>query len=108
MENASKALIMAGEILIALLLLGLWVTLTVMMGRFSADMNDRIASDKVAEFNKHFTDYEGRIDISVEEIASIINFAKTSNDNNELSISDAGTSNQSVYWVDVEIDGLNG
>lgn len=107
MENASKALIMAGEILIALLLLGVWVTLIFIMGRFSANMNDRIASDKVLEFNKHFTDYEGRIDISAEEIASILNFAKTSNDDKDLSINEAGTSEQSVYWVDVEIDGLN-
>ena len=76
MENASKALIMAGEILIALIVLGLGIGIIVTMGKFSADMNDRIAADTVAEFNNNFTKFEGRIDITAEEIASIINFAK--------------------------------
>lgn len=107
MENASKALIIAGEVFIALIVLGLWVTLVFLMGGFSANINDRVASDKVAEFNRHFTDFEGRIDISAEEIATIINFAKSNNDEKDLSINDAGTREQSVYWVDVEIDGLN-
>ena len=62
MENASKALIMAGEILIALIVLGLGIGIIVTMGKFSANMNDRIAADTVAEFNSNFTKFEGRID----------------------------------------------
>lgn len=106
MENASKALIMAGEILIAILVLALGVSIVMIMGRFSANMNERIAADTVAEFNQNFTKYEGRIDITAEEIASVINFAKHSNDERELSIDDIGTSNQSVYWVDVSVVGV--
>lgn len=105
MENASKALIMAGEILIAMVIVGLAVVIISKTGSFSANINDRIAADKVAEFNQHFTKYEGRIDITAEEIATIINFAKNSNDKNELSYDDMGTNNQSVYWVDVSING---
>ena len=107
MENASKALIMAGEILIALIVLGLGIGIIVTMGKFSANMNDRIAADTVAEFNSNFTKFEGRIDITAEEIASIINFAKHSNDERGLSIDDCGTANQSVYWVDIYVKGIN-
>ncbi len=107
MENASKALIMAGEILIAILVLALGVSIVMTMGKFSADMNDRIAADTVAEFNNNFTKFEGRIDITAEEIASIINFAKHSNDERGLSIDDVGTVNQSVYWVDIYVKGIN-
>ena len=39
MENSSKALIMAGEILIAILVLSLISYLTVMFGQFSAGMH---------------------------------------------------------------------
>lgn len=106
MENTSKALIMAGEILIAILVLGLAVAIIMIMGNFSSNMNDRIAADKVAEFNQNFTKYEGRIDITAEEIATIINFAKHSNDDRELNYDDMGTPKQSVYWVNVNVDGI--
>ena len=108
MENASKALILAGEVLIGVLVVGLIVTVIATFGRFSNNMNAKIGQNKILNFNNHFTIYDGRIDITAQEIASLLNYAKESNDSYEL---DAyGKTNDgkvSQYYVAVYIDGIN-
>ena len=108
MENASKALILAGEVLIGVLILGLIATVIATFGRFSSNMNAKIGQNKVLNFNNHFTVYDGRIDITAQEIAGLLNFAKESNDTYEL---DAyGKTNDgkvSQYYVAVCIDEKN-
>lgn len=102
MENASKALIMAGEIVIAVLVIGLFVYINVIFGSFSSNMNEKIASTKVIQFNNNFYKYAGRPNINTGEIASVINFAKQNNDSNNLSRTN---SENSIYYVDVTING---
>lgn len=82
MDNASNALIMAGEMLIAVLVISLMVYVNVMFGSFSASVNERIALSRDREFNSRFTNYTNRTNISASEIATIINFAKQANDRN--------------------------
>lgn len=108
MDNASKALILAGEVLIGILILGLIAVVIATFGKFSSNMNERIGQNKILNFNNHFTVYDGRIDITAQEIAGLLNFAKESNDTYEL---DAyGKTNDgkvSQYYVAVYIDGIN-
>lgn len=108
MDNASKALILAGEVLIGILILGLIAVVIATFGKFSSNMNERIGQNKILNFNNHFTVYDGRIDITAQEIASLLNYAKESNDSYEL---DAyGKTNDgkvSQYYVAVYIDGIN-
>lgn len=101
MENASKVLYMAAEILIALLILGLIAFLIMIFGNFSRNMNSQIQEDKVSSFNLHFFNLSERIDITAQEIASIINYAKENNDSYEA---DYNNSSNSPYYVDVIID----
>ena len=82
MDNASNALIMAAEILIAILVLSLIVTVNVLFGSYSRSVNDQIAESKDAAFNSHFYNYLNRANISAAEVASIINFSKITNDEN--------------------------
>nr|MBB1522042.1 hypothetical protein [Clostridiales bacterium] len=84
MENTSKALIMAGETLIAILVIGLFVTINTLFGRFSRNMNKQLESSNISIKNSVFMGYEGRVNILVTEVASIINYAKKLNDENGL------------------------
>lgn len=102
MENASKALIMAGEVVIAVLVIGLIVYINVLFGSFSNSMNSKIAESQVSQFNNNFFIYSGRYNITVPEIATIINFAKQTNDSNDLSRTNPEAS---IYYIDVTIDG---
>jgi hypothetical protein len=88
MENASKAIIMAGAILISTLIVSIMIYLFAVFGGFSRDMSTKISGEKITQFNNNFEKYSGRIDVTAQEIVSIINFAKEYNDENQLSTTD--------------------
>ena len=50
MDNASKALILAGEVLIGILILGLIAVVIATFGKFSSNMNERIGQNKILNF----------------------------------------------------------
>ena len=100
MENASKALIMAGEMLIGILIISLAVYMFTQFGNYSKTVNDKISESQITQFNVHFTAYEARANISAQEIASAINFANQSNTNYDAKKGDD-------YFVDVCIDGTS-
>lgn len=102
MENASNALIMAGEILIAVLIISLFAYIVVQFGNYSSQMHEEMAESQVTSFNNNFTLYSYRSNITAQEIATIINFAKQANDDRELEWNDS-----SEYYITVYIDGKN-
>lgn len=86
MENASKALIMAGGILIGLLIISLAVYLFVDFGRTAADINNQNAEQQIVEFNSKFTKYEsykdndGNWKTTIYDIISLAGYAKENNE----------------------------
>lgn len=93
MENASKALIMAGEILIAILILTL---LLYAWGKYSEYKNEETEIDNienVAKFNEQFTNYD-RSDVEGHEILTLINKIVDYNERNTRdSVSQADSNN---------------
>lgn len=79
MENASKALIMAGAILIAIMIISLAVYLFTDFGTTSAEINKENAERQLTQFNTQFTTYLGRNNITVYELISVVNLAKENN-----------------------------
>jgi len=100
MENASKALIIAGEVLIAILVLSLVGVLIVRFGKFSSETNSKLAENELNSFNNKFYGVSGRINITADEIASLLNFAKQNNDSYDI---DLINSQNAEYYVDVRI-----
>ena len=100
MENASKALIMAAGVLIGLMILSLAVYLFATFGATSAEMHDRIDADRINQFNAQFTSYEGKGDITIYDVITVVNLAK---DNNEYySLTESTDSN---YYISVILTG---
>ena len=104
MENASKALMIAAEVLLGIMVLGLLIVVATMFANFSRNMNKKIAADEVLIYNNHYTQFSGRVDITAQEIATTINFAKKNNDNYELSRTNSEHSN---FYTTVFIEGQN-
>ena len=98
MENASKALIFVGEILIGVLILSLASYIIIQFGSFSKNINEQMSAAEIRSFNVKFTSFSERANISMQEIATISNFAKQSNNRYNANPGDA-------YYVDVRIDG---
>lgn len=85
MENASKALVMAGGVLIGILLISLAVYLFTDFGSTSARINAQNAEKQIVEFNSRFTSYEGYRDrdgnwkITIYDIISLASYANEYN-----------------------------
>ncbi len=95
MENASKALIIAAEILIGVLLLTLMVFMFHAMGTFSKTVDDNIETKNTSEFNINFEKYRGKTDITAQDIISMGNLARQYNkqmDSEQLQIEVKGVS----------------
>ena len=60
MENASKALLMAGGILIALLILGALILMFTKVGEFNSQNDAQKKQSQIAAFNNQFEPYNGK------------------------------------------------
>ncbi len=80
MENASKALLISAGVLIAILLLTLFSYLMRQMGDSTSGIYSTLSQHEITEFNQKFLNYEGRDNLSIQDVVTIINLAK---DNNE-------------------------
>lgn len=80
MENASKALLMAGGVLIGVLVISLAVYLFADFGATSAEINAQNAQKQITAFNSKFTVYQGyEEDITIYDIISLATFVNENN-----------------------------
>ena len=84
MENASKALIMAGGMLIGIMVLSLSLYLFVTFAQGAARVQNSIREDQIAQFNSRFNDLIDAEGITIYDIVSIASFARDYNTSNEI------------------------
>ena len=75
MENASDALLIAGSILIALTILGMGVYLVTVYSNVGEAYGQKQITAEIENYNKHFTVFENRKDITIQEIVTLKKFA---------------------------------
>ena len=78
MENASKALLIAGGMLLLILVFSFATLLFRRMGVQSSEFYKDMSDTEIYEFNQQFFNYE-RNDLRIQDVISIINLAKDSN-----------------------------
>lgn len=74
MENASKALLMAGGILLGVLILALLVTVFTGSKSLSDSYERAKQEEAIQQFNVNFTKYLGQ-ELTIHEVVTICNFA---------------------------------
>lgn len=80
MENASKALIIAGAILLSILIIGLGMFIFTQAAGQIEDSN--IDAEKVKAFNSKFLNYEGsKTGVQVKQLLNEISASNSTNDN---------------------------
>lgn len=82
MENASQALIIAGTILIALIILSIGVYLVSNYMKVGQSYEQTKETTEITKFNTNFTKFEEREDITAQEIITLKNFAKNYDEQN--------------------------
>lgn len=125
MENASKALLIAAGVLIAILLLTLFSYLFGRMAESSSKFYSMMEEHEIAEFNQQFLNYKGRgvdvvghdasgnpiyNDMTVQDVVTIVNLAKDNNKNKKRLTKvevyvDSGTGREK--WSEKKVEELN-
>ncbi len=78
MENATRALVMAGGILIALLIIGALMLTFNNLSSYQKSNNDSKKTSQIAEFNNQFEPYNKK-DLTLMELKSIYNKIQSNN-----------------------------
>ena len=93
MENASKALLIAGGVLIAILVMTLGIYFSRMIADHSARVYAQLEESRRTEFNQKFLNYDinhrkedgsSNKDLTIQDVITIVNLAKNSNEYNQL------------------------
>lgn len=103
MENASKALLMAAGVLIGILILSLAVFLFANFGAASAEAHKQNEENQIEQFNVQFTAYQGRTDITIHDIVTVANLAKSTNQSFGLT-----EQTENNYYITVSARGTSG
>lgn len=128
MENASKALIMAAEVLIGILILTLAIYLVKTFGENAATQEQSIYQKNLTEFNEKFTKYETPTSsismsqllqndasnthptsdefITSSDVVTLINLVHQQNQEN-ASKSDGTLDTTSMYYITLKVNGEN-
>lgn len=85
MENASKALIIAGTIIIVMIVIAAGMYLFNSAGGLSSSVQSKWSDDEILNFNRQFTKYEGTQKGSV--VKELIETVNRSNERSEVRVS---------------------
>lgn len=96
MENASKALLMAGGVLIGLLIISLGVYLFTNFGGTAGQIQANIDENQLAQFNSQFTSYVGRDNVTIHEVVSMAKLATQNNQSYQLPFQTANGNNNYI------------
>lgn len=117
MENASKALIMAAEILIGIMIISIGVYIFNEMGKYSADTTAQLEAAQLAQYNNQFLKYYGSeedddgnvvpIKCTIHEVIGIANLAQKTNTQNGFEGEQTPTDTSAYIQIDVKTDSGN-
>lgn len=86
MENASKALLIAGGVLIAILLLTLFSYLFTQMASSTSSIYNSMSKHEIDEFNQQFLNYEGKKELTAQDVETLINLAEDARKNKKIDV----------------------
>ena len=105
MENASKALLMAGGVLLGILILSLAVYLFSNFWGASSRIHDNIEENQTAQFNSQFTKYVGNENVTIHDVVTMANLATENNKYYEFPKRGSIASGRDQY-ITVLLDGI--
>ncbi len=102
MENASKALLMAGSVLIAIMFISLAMYLFATFYQQSKEIGSTVEESQVTQFNTQFTKYENNNQVTIYDVLSMANLATQNNKKYEFEKQNATGNN---YYISVFLQG---
>lgn len=84
MENASKALLMAAGVLMAVVILSLAAYLFGTFSSSTAEMQKDMERAEIQNFNNQFYAYNGKDNLTIYDVYTVVNLARNNNEKHEL------------------------
>ena len=113
MENASKALLMAAEILVGIMIISIGVYLFNSLGQYSAETANEIEETQIASFNQQFLRFYGMsssdgetlepVHCTIHDIVGLANLAKKLNEQNGFTDIEPISDYSRYIQIDVKI-----
>lgn len=103
MENATKALLIAGGVLLGVLIVSLGVYLYYALGGYITGTQERMEANAKHKFNTQFLKYIDSTELTIQDVITVANLANQNNMEHGLTAPDEGFS----YYVTVNAN-LNG
>lgn len=104
MENVSKALLIAGGILVTILVLSVGIYLYTIFSNQSKEYNAVISETELQKFNSKFDVYVGRTDITAQEIVSVVNLSKEYGNTVKIYVDNKEITEESEKYIKKNID----
>ena len=79
MDNASKALLMAGSVLLSIMIITLAMYLFANFHQATSQIEGNVEESQVMQFNNQFTKYESNNQVTIYEVLSMANLATQNN-----------------------------
>ncbi len=79
MENASKAILIAGGVLLMIMAFSFAMYLFRGIGESTSEYYEQLEQSDIDQFNQKFTKYERKNDLTIQDVVSIVNLAKDNN-----------------------------
>ena len=115
MENASKALIMAAEILVGIMIISIGVYLFNTLGEYSADTTAIIEEAQIAQFNQQFLSFYGTVSTetnkntpitcTIHDIIGVAHLANSINKSNGFETEEEISDSSYYIQIDLKIGG---
>ena len=99
MENASKALIIAGGVFLAIVMLVIVVELFVEYRKVAENYDYVMTFNEITKINKKFTQYERRKNIKIQEITTAVRTAQSYNEKYGESIIIINVKVKGISWI---------
>lgn len=86
MENASKALVIAAGVLLGIMVLSMGVLLRATLQGTADTYTATLDANEIKKYNSNFTVFEGREDITPQEIVTVVSIARETNRGTKVSV----------------------
>jgi len=86
MENATKAMLIAAGVLMAILIMNVMIYVFSNMGNQASGLYDTFEQKDIDRYNYQFLKYENKEKLKIQDVVSIINIAKDNNEYNRMPV----------------------
>ena len=86
MENASKALLIAGGMILVILILSVFVYISRKTAKSTSNIYENLEESAITEFNQQFLNFQEKQKLTMQDVVSVAYLAKNNNEKRKMPV----------------------